>query len=184
MLGIWMLLAAVGFLALAMLTGQAQLAASRNRCRQAWAGVDSQLQRYSELAASVAATVELHLGSAGRSSLQRLADARQALRQSSGVRARGQAHRVLASCLQDVIDLRSRHATLAVNIDLARQLRERAAVTAAIATAQQHYNETAKDYDRTLTTLPASLVARMLGLKPQVRCDIVDAAGATPPGNA
>ncbi|MCE5325870.1 MAG: LemA family protein [Planctomycetaceae bacterium] len=179
MLLIWTFLAGLGLLALVLLTGQAQLASHRNRCRQAWAGVDAQLRRHSELAGTIAATVEPHAGATDRPTLQRLADAREALEHSSGVRARCQSQRVLAGCLQDVLDLRNRHAALAVNIDLARQMQERAGVVAATAAAQRQYNEAAEQYDRMLKTLPASLVARMVGLKPQVRCSFDDKDLAT-----
>ena len=136
----------------------------RNRIRNAWAQIDVQLRRRSELVPNLVACVKGYIAHE-REVLASIAEIRrQADVAGRNIAARARAESNLAQSISVVTaeaapQLRANENFLA----LAEELRS---TESRIAFAQQHYNDSVTRYNAAVLSLPTNLVARLFAFSP------------------
>jgi LemA protein len=141
-----------------------RLVVQRNRIRNAWAQIDVQLRRRSELVPNLVACVKGYIAHE-RETLASLAEIRrQADIAGRNIRARALAESNLAQSIFTVTaeaapQLRANENFLALQEEL-RSSENR------IAFARQHYNDSVMRYNAAVSSLPTNLVARLFAFSP------------------
>lgn len=152
-----------------------RLVVYRNRIRNAWAQIDVQLRRRSELVPNLVACVKGYIAHE-REGLTSLAEIRrQTDIAGSNIAARALAESNLAQSLSAVTaeaapQLRANQNFLALQEEL-RSTENR------IAFARQHYNDSVMRYNAAVASLPTNVVARLFAFSPAA----MFSAGGSPP---
>lgn len=140
------------------------LARLRLLSANAWADIDVQLKRRHDLIPSLVAAVKGHAGYE-RSTLEAVVEARNRAIKAAGPAAAGEAERVLAGSVRQILalaeaypDLRAAESYLA----LQRNLTE---IEDHIQNARRYYNAVARDLNVKIQQFPSNLVARLFGFR-------------------
>lgn len=152
-----------------------RLVVQRNRIRNAWAQIDVQLRRRSELVPNLVACVKGYIAHE-REVLTSIAEIRRQTHiAGSNIAARASAENHLAQSLSAVTaeaapQLRADQNFLALQEEL-RSTENR------IAFARQHYNDSVMRYNAAVSSLPTNMVARLFAFSPAP----MFSAGVSPP---
>jgi len=139
--------------------------------KEAWSGVEVQLKRRADLIPNL---VEVVKGYAKHEKevFDRIAEARAKSLGAGSVRERAAAEGELARALKSIIALSERYPELKANenfLQLQQTLRE---VEDELQLARRYYNATVREYNTTIQSFPAVLVAKKLGYTPEEYFDL------------
>lgn len=136
-----------------------RLARARVRVKTAWAQIDAQLKRRSDLIPNLVAAVRGYMGHES-AVLERVAAVREAaLAAGSDVAARGKAEGALTGALGILMARVEAMPDLKANQNVMALQEELATTENRIAFARQHFNDSVGFYNAAIATIPANLVA-------------------------
>lgn len=134
----------------------------RNRVEEAWSGIDVQLQRRADVVPNL---VEVVRGYAGheRQALERVVEARNAIRQARGPRDAGRADDALEGALRQLFAVAEAYPDLKASTNFLQLQRELVQLEEDISFARRYHNAVVEDLNTAIQTVPTVLVARPLG---------------------
>ena len=142
-----------------------RLTRSRERAKEAWSGVEVQLERRAKLVPNLVATVKAYAVHE-RSLFEEVARARSALRAAALADEAAVANGELTRGVQQLLvlaeqypELRAAESFLSLQADLADTEEK-------IAYARQFFNRNVLDYDTRLRRFPTLLIGRLFGFRP------------------
>ena len=142
-----------------------KLVRSRNQVREAWSGIDVQLQRRANLIPNLVETVRGY-AEHERETFDRVIRARGALQGAAGARNAASANEMLTMALGQLFAVVERYPQLRAS-DSFKNLHEDLSDTEdKIAYARQYYNRTVLDYNNRIDLFPTLIIARTLDFRP------------------
>lgn len=134
----------------------------RNKCEEAWSGIDVQLQRRADVVPNL---VEVVKGYAGheRDTLERVVEARNAVAAASGPRASGQADDQLEGALRQLFAVAEAYPDLQASDSFLQLQGELTDLEEDISFARRYHNAVVEDLNTGIQTFPSVLVARPMG---------------------
>ena len=151
-----------------------RLVTLRNRTRNAWAQVDVQLRRRSDLIPNLVKCVKGYIAHEGNTLTAVIELRRQAVAAAANIAARaaaetelGQSLRLLLVAAEAVPQVRAGENML----ELQEELR---ATENRIAFARQHYNDSVMEYNAAVGSAPTSVIARLFAFAPATMFSVLD----------
>ncbi len=141
-----------------------RLVALRNRLREAWSGIDVQLQRRADLVPNLVETVEgyqVHEAS----TLQQVTEARAEIVAAEGPRESGRADDRLEGALRSLFAVAEDYPELRASDNFLALQQELTALEEEIAFARRYYNALVEDLNTAIQRFPALLIAGPLGFR-------------------
>ena len=153
----------------------------RNHCREAWAGIDTELKRRYELIPNLVRTVQGYAAHE-REVLQRVTEARARAAGSTGKPAAQAAdENELVGALRRLLVLVERYPALQADQHF-RALQQELVITEdRIAAARRFFNGNVRDYNTRTQVFPSNLVAALGGFAPEDFFEIEEAVLRQPP---
>jgi LemA protein len=152
----------------------------RKRCESAWAQIDVQLKRRYDLIPNLVETAKGYLKHE-REVLENVTKARQQAIDVSGVKAQAQAENMLTGALRSLFAVAESYPDLKANQNMLALQEELASTENKISFSRQHYNETVRDYNTRIETIPSNIFASLFGFKPRDFFEIEIEAEKQPP---
>ncbi|WP_426572700.1 LemA family protein [Aquihabitans sp. McL0605] len=149
------------------------LVALKNKVEAAWAQIDVQLTRRSELIPNLVETVKGYAAHE-KDTLDAVIRARNAAQSASGPQEAAAADNMLTGALKSVFALSEAYPDLKANTNFLALQEELTATEDKIAYARQFYNDTVNKYNTKIQTLPSNVIAGMLNYAPR---EYFEAAG-------
>lgn len=174
----------IGFILVGMYNG---LVRARNRCREAWSGIDVQLRRRASLIPNLVETVKGYAAHE-RETFEEVTRARSALENAGSVADAAQANNMLTGALRHLFAVAENYPQLQASQNFMDLQNELSDIEEKIAFARQFYNTNVLDYNNRIQTVPSVFIANMFGFKAEeffeaeeeARADVkVDFTGAT-----
>jgi len=134
----------------------------RNKVESAWAQIDVQLTRRSELIPNLVETVKGYAAHE-KDTLDAVIQARNAANNASTPSDKAAADNVLTGALKSVFALAEAYPDLKANQNFLNLQDTLTATEDKIAYARQYYNDTVKQYNTKTQTVPTSLIAKQFG---------------------
>jgi LemA protein len=177
---IWISSTAVAVvLALLVVATFNRLVRLRNRAENAWAQIDVQLKRRSDLVPNLVEAVKGY-ASHERETFEAVTNARAAAQGARTVEERGQAEGALTAALGRLFAVAEQYPQLRATENFQQLQQQLTETEDKIAVSRQVYNDTVLTYDTALETFPTNLVAGMLGFEPRAYFETDDAAREAP----
>lgn len=151
----------------------------RNKCEEAWSGIDVQLQRRADLVPNLVETVKGYAGHE-REALEAVVEARNAVASASGPRAAGQADEALEGALRQLFAVAEAYPDLKASTNFLALQRELAALEEEISFSRRYYNAVVEDLNTAIQTFPTMLVARPFGFSEREYFKAEEPARAVP----
>lgn len=139
-----------------------RLVAARNKVEDAWAGIDVQLQRRSDLVPNLVTTVrayKLH----EQDLLQEVTEARARLVSAQGPRANGEADDLLEQTLGRLFAVAEAYPDLKASENFLALQRELSSLEEEISFARRYYNGSVQQLNTAIQSFPTVVIARPLG---------------------
>lgn len=172
-------IAVIVVIVLALIGLYNNLVALRNRCDNAWAQVDVQLQRRLDLIGNLVETVKGY-ASHEKETLERVIAARNACMSAGTPEQRNQAENALTGTLKSLFAVSEAYPDLKANtnfLELQSQLTE---TEDKISYMRQSFNDTVMKYNTAIQTFPAVIFAGMFGFKERSSFDAAPEAETAP----
>ena len=134
----------------------------RNKVESAWAQIDVQLTRRSELIPNLVETVKGYAAHE-KGTLDAVIQARNAANNATTPSDKAAADNVLTGALKSVFALAEAYPDLKANQNFLNLQDTLTATEDKIAYARQYYNDTVKQYNTKTQTVPTSLIAKQFG---------------------
>ncbi|HWG56827.1 MAG TPA: LemA family protein [Gaiellaceae bacterium] len=171
---LWIVLAVVALLVVALVLLYNRLVRLRNRVENAWAQVDVQLRRRYDLIPNLVETVKGYAAHE-RGTFEAVTEARTRAQAATTVTGQAQAENMLSQALGRLFAVAEAYPELQADENF-RQLQDELAQTEnRIAVSRQVYNDTVLTYNNAIQTVPGLLVAGPLGF---VKRDFFEAEDA------
>lgn len=142
------------------------LVRGRNRCREAWSGIDVQLRRRASLIPNLVETVKGYAAHE-RETFEEVTRARAALEQAGTVADAAQANNMLTGALRHLFAVAENYPQLQASQNFMDLQNELSDIEEKIAFARQFYNTNVLDYNNRIQTVPSVFIANMFGFKPE-----------------
>ncbi len=152
----------------------------RQLARNAWADIDVQLKRRHDLVPNLVAAVQGHAGYE-RQTLEAVVEARNRATAAAGPAAAGQAERLLAGQVGQLLAIAEAYPDLKAAgsfLELQRGLVE---IEDHIQNARRYYNAVVRDLNTKIELFPSNLVAGLLGFRKEEFFGLEDRAEAAVP---
>ena len=178
---IWSLVGVALVLAVAVwvVVAYNRLVRVRNKCEEAWSGIDVQLQRRADLVPNLVETVKGYAGHE-REALEAVVQARNAVASASGPQAAGQADEALEGALRQLFAVAEAYPDLKASTNFLALQRELAALEEEISFSRRYYNAVVEDLNTAIQTVPTMFVARPFGFSEREYFKAQEAARAVP----
>ena len=148
-----------GFVFVGMYNG---LIRGRNRCKEAWSGIDVQLRRRASLVPNLVETVKGYAAHE-RETFEEVTKARSALEQAGNVPDAAAANNMLTVGLRHLFAVAENYPQLQAAENFRQLQTELADIEEKIAFARQFYNTNVLDYNNRIGTYPSAMIAGMFG---------------------
>jgi LemA protein len=169
---------AVVALALLLLAGAYnRLVVLRQHVNQAFADIDVQLKQRQDLIPNLVETVKGYAAHE-RGTLDAVIAARNAAAMAQGVHDRAQAEGALTGAIRGVLALAEAYPDLKASANFVRLQDELADIENKLAAARRFFNNAVGDYNGTVQSFPAVLVARAMGFATREFFDVGEAQRA------
>lgn len=139
-----------------------RLVGLRNRCEEAWSGIDVQLQRRADVVPNLVETVKGY-ASHEREALERVVEARNAVVRAGGPAEAGRADDELEGALRQLFAVAEAYPDLKASTNFLQLQRELADLEEDISFARRYHNAVVEDLNTGIQTFPSVLVARPFG---------------------
>jgi Uncharacterized conserved protein len=163
-LWVWISIAVFALVVLALIVTFNKLVRLRNRAENAWAQIDVQLKRRSDLIPNFVEAVKGY-ASHERETFEAVTNARANAQQAKTVEDRAQAENVLTAALGRLIAVAEAYPELRASENFQQLQAQLAETEDKLAVSRQVYNDTVLTYDTALESFPTNTVAGMLGFK-------------------
>ncbi len=171
----WVIIAILVLLALILVGIYNALVRKRMRVRNAWSQIDGQLKRRYDLIPNLVETVKGYAGHE-RQTLENVTRARQQCIDASGVANQAAAENMLTGALRQLFALSEAYPDLKANQNFSQLQEELASTENRIGFARQHYNNSVENYNASIQTFPAVLVAGTFGFDQEEFFELEEAA--------
>ncbi len=145
----------------------------------AWAEIDNQLQRRSDLIPNLVATVKGYAAHE-REVFTQIAEARAKLAGAKTVGEKAQSYNQLETALSRLLVIVERYPDLKANVNFIRLQDELAGTENRIAVARKRYNDNVRSFNTKIRRFPASSVANIMGLEKREYFEIEERAREVP----
>jgi LemA protein len=173
--------AAVALVALAVIGIYNGLVRLKVQANNAWANIDVQLKRRTDLIPNVVETVKGYAGHE-RQTLEAVVDARNRAvsAQGAGPAERGEAEGALTTALRGLFALAEAYPQLRAAENFAQLQTTLAQIEEAVQNARRYYNAVVRDLNTKIQQFPSNLVAGMFGFTEREFFEIGDAEREVP----
>jgi LemA protein len=173
--------AAVALVALAVIGIYNGLVRLKVQANNAWADIDVQLKRRTDLIPNVVETVKGYAGHE-RQTLEAVVNARNRAvsAQGAGPAERGQAEGALTTALRGLFALAEAYPQLRAAENFAQLQATLAQIEEAVQNARRYYNAVVRDLNTKIQQFPSNLVAGMFGFTEREFFEIADAEREVP----
>jgi LemA protein len=173
--------AAVALVALAVIGIYNGLVRLKVQANNAWADIDVQLKRRTDLIPNVVETVKGYAGHE-RQTLEAVVDARNRAvsAQGAGPAERGEAEGALTTALRGLFALAEAYPQLRAAENFAQLQTTLAQIEEAVQNARRYYNAVVRDLNTKIQQFPSNLVAGMFGFTEREFFEIGDAEREVP----
>ena len=151
----------------------------RNRTQNAWAQVDVQLQRRHDLIPNLIETVKGYAAHE-RAVFDEVTEARTRAQGAKTVADAAQAENVLTAAIGRLFAVAEAYPQLRATENFQQRQADLTDTEGKIAVSRQVYNDTVLTYNNAIQTVPANMVAGLLGFAPKTFFEIEDAAREAP----
>jgi len=172
---IWIVLAIVILVLLALIGLYNALVQKRIRCQEAWSQIDVQLKRRYDLIPNLINTVKGYAVHE-KETLERVIQARNAAIAAQGVQQQAEAENMLTGALRQLFALAEAYPNLKANENFAQLQEELTGTENKIAFSRQHYNDSVAVYNMAREKFPSSIVAGMFGFQKREYFEIEEPA--------
>jgi LemA protein len=138
------------------------LASLRQLAANAWADIDVQLKRRHDLVPTLVAVVKGHAGYE-KGTLQAVVEARSRAVAAGGPAAAGEAERVLAGSVRQLVALAEAYPELKAGASFLELQRNLTAIEDHVQNARRYYNAVVRDLNTRMAQFPANLIAGAMG---------------------
>jgi LemA protein len=177
---VWVAVAAVVvLLVLLVIATFNRLVRLRNRAENAWAQIDVQLKRRSDLVPNLVESVKGYAAHE-RETFEAVTQARAQAQGARSVEERAQAENALSAALGRLIPVAEAYPQLRASENFQQLQQQLSDTENKIAVSRQVYNDTVLTYNTMLETFPTNLMAGMLGFPPRTYFEADDAAREAP----
>ncbi len=150
-----------------------RLVVLKNRVKNAWANIDTLLQRRSDLIPNLVNTVKGY-ASHEKDLLVKLTQARSAVMNSKTIKEKAKASNMLSNTLKSLFAVAENYPNLKANENF-MQLQEQLVTTEdKIAYARQYYNEAVMQYNNAIQVFPTNILASMFNFKQKDSFEVTD----------
>ena len=163
---LWIVVALVVLLGLALVLLYNRLVTLRNRVDNAWAQVDVQLRRRYDLIPNLVETVKGY-ASHERATFEEVTRARAAAEGARGVAEQAQAENALTAAIGRLFAVAEAYPELRATENFQQLQAELAETENKIRVARQIYNDAVLSYENARETVPTNLVAGVFGFEPR-----------------
>lgn len=154
-----------------------RLVTLQSRTRNAWAQVDVQLRRRSDLVPNLVKCVKGYVAHESRTLTTMIELRRQAVAAATSIAARAVAETELARSLRLLLATAEAVPRLRASENMLELQEELRATENRIAFARQHYNDSVMEYNAAVASVPASLIARLFVFTPATMFSASDIEG-------
>jgi len=179
---VWIWIVLVGLvvlLVLALVLLYNRLVRLRNRVDNAWAQVDVQLRRRYDLIPNLVETVKGY-ASHERATFEEVTRARTAAQQAKTVDEQAEAENMLTAAIGRLFAVAEAYPELRATENFQQLQADLTDTEGKIAVSRQVYNDTVLTYNTAIQTIPANLVAGMLGFRARQFFETEDATREAP----
>lgn len=176
---IYVLLGVVVLMAIMSILAYNRLVALRNRVQNAWAQIDVQLKRRTDLIPNLVETVKGYAAHE-KEVLARVTEARSALMRAKTPAEAAEADNMLTGTLKTLFAVSEAYPELKANQNFMMLQEELAGTENKIAYARQAYNDSVLQYHNALQSFPSNLLAGLFGFKPTEYFNVTDEASRAP----
>ena len=157
---------------------------ARNRCDEAWSGIDVQLKRRHDLIPNLVNAVKGYMDfESGTLTAVTNARANAVAAGAAGPAAAAAAENQLTQTLRSLFAVVENYPELKANQNVMALQEELTTTENRISFARQHYNATTRDYNTAVATFPSVLIARQFGFAQRDFFDAEPEAEAVPEVN-
>ncbi len=142
------------------------LVRGRNRCKEAWSGIDVQLRRRASLVPNLVETVKGYAAHE-RETFEEVTRARAQLEQAGTPADAAQANNMLTGALRHLFAVAENYPQLQAAENFRQLQTELSDIEEKIAFARQFYNSNVLDYNNRIATVPSNVMAGMFGFGPE-----------------
>ena len=135
------------------------------KVKEAWAQIDTQLQRRADLIPNLVSTVQGY-AKHEKEIFESVSSARSKLIGAQGPQQKAEASGELSSALGRLLAISERYPDLKANTNFMRLQDELAGTENRIAVARGRYNESVKTYNQSIRQFPGAFFASVMNLKP------------------
>jgi LemA protein len=177
----WIVVAIMAVLAIAVIVIYNGLVSLRVRAENAWADIDVQLKRRTDLIPNVVETVKGYAAHE-RGTLEAVIAARQRAIavQGGGPAERGQAEGALTGALRQLFALAESYPQLRAVESFTSLQGTLNGIEEAIQNARRYYNDVVRDLNTRIQVFPSNLVAGMFGFKTREFFEVPDSERSVP----
>ena len=148
---------------------------SRNRCEEAWSGIDVQLKRRHDLVPNLVESVKGY-ASHEKSTFEKVTQARAAAMQASGPEESGKAESALSSALGGLRVVAEQYPELRATENFQQLQRQLTELEDEIQASRRIYNSNVQQYNTRIQQFPWSIIANQGGFTAKTFFEIGDAA--------
>ena len=160
----WIALGIIGVLVVFVWITYNSLVTARMRVKEAWSGIDVQLERRYDLVPNLVETVKGY-AKHEKEVFENVTKARASAMSADGAEAQGQAENMLAGTLKTLFAVAEAYPELKANANFMQLQEELGDTEDKIAYARQFYNTNVLDYNTKIQVFPAVILAGMFGFK-------------------
>lgn len=153
--------------------------AERNRCDEAWSGIDVQLKRRHDLVPNLVESVKGY-ATHERETFEKVTQARAAAMQASGPEQAGPAETMLSQALGGLRVVAEQYPQLRATENFQQLQNELSETENQIAITRRVYNDTVQTYNTLIQIFPQSLIARRFGFEARQFFDAPNEAQTAP----
>jgi len=157
-------LGVIGILILIAVFMYNRLITLRNSVKNAWSGIETQLQRRYDLIPNLVETVKGYMAHE-REVLESVTKARTAFLNADSVKETAQAENMMAGALKTLFAVSENYPELKASQNFLMLQEELAGTENKVSYARQRYNNSVMDYNTAIQKFPANLFAGMFGFK-------------------
>lgn len=176
----WILLAAIGLLLVAVVLAYNSLVRLRVRSENAWADIDVQLKRRHDLIPNLVETVRGYADHE-RETLESVVQARDRAVQATGPAEQAEAEAGLTGALRQLFALAEDYPELRAVESFTRLQESLNRIEEAIQDARRYYNAVVRDYNTRVQQFPTNLIAGAFGFHEREFFEVEDADVRTVP---
>lgn len=141
-----------------------KLVGLKNAVKNAWAGIDTQLQRRFDLIPNLMETVKGYM-THERETLESVTKARTAFMNADGVKEMAEAENMMSGALKSLFAVAESYPDLKASENFMMLQEELAGTENKIGYSRQRYNSTVMDYNNAVQKFPTNIIANMFNYK-------------------